>query len=379
MEKSVIKRVSKNFINSETKTVQDKYFAEDIFLHKKNIWKFLINDFQSKNDTKYANTVTRNIYFINYKKQAVFNELSNKEKELFKDIISTDEKAVRFFARRAKQLFEEKNNISLLLNDISAKKKELYAFINSNANSQKKKNLQKELDKIKEKEKALRLESAECSKDLAELELIKENLLVYNEINILEIKDYIFAESLEINKSLGVVNEYIKFFMEKQKSLLNSLQENLKNVNMFDYTELKKCGNNLLICDENFSNMVQQQTFFNEQQNFLISNYTNLLLEIKKYIDGADVADGDEFFNKLKSFIDKEINIFSAKEKVLNKSFEYDKIYKLQNDIFFSDLTAKRKIDALGNLLETKNAIKGLFPKEQEPKKVKSKKRQEKT
>ena len=102
-------------------------------------------------------------------------------------------------------------------------------------------------------------------------------------------------------------------------------------------------------------------------------------MEIKKYIDGADVADGDEFFNKLKSFIDKEINIFSAKEKVLNKSFEYDKIYKLQNDIFSSDLTAKRKIDALGNLLETKNAIKGLFPKEQEPKKVKSKKRQEKT
>ncbi len=381
LENPVIKRVVNNFSATETKTVQDKYFVTDLFLHKKNIWENLLADFQNIDKQKYNGVIERNINFINHKKINIFNALNEKEKSLFSEIVKTDKKATEFFNRRAKHLFEEKDNISYLLKDTSSKKKEIYSELGRTkaSNEQKKKNLQKELDKIKEKEKALRQESADCSKDLAELEIIQDNILTYNEINLLEIKKHMLEERINICKSLKDICEYVKMFYEKQKVLLNKRQDILKNTKTFDCSDLKKYSESSVVCNENFNNTVTEQKYLFELNKLLLSNYKGILAEINRNIETDDNNENGEILTKLKIFTDKELKIADDKEKSLNKSFEYDKICSAQTIMSVENLSARKKIEKLKGVLEEKELIKNLFPKKQpEQNKVKSKKYQEK-
>ena len=374
-EKAVIQKISKNSSSAEAKNLQDKYFVSDLFLHKKNIWKNLIKYFKNTGES-YGSAAEKNIKFINAKNINIFNDLNKKEKNLFKEIIETDKKANRFLNRRSQHLCEAKDNISYILKDTTSKKKEIYSELSITKNEQKKKNLKRELDKL-----ALRQESADCSKDLAEIEIIRNNIGMYNEINLLEIKSCMFKEYINICQNLKVVSEYIKMFSDKQKYLLNVQQDTLNNIKTFDYLELKKSGISLKVCSENFNDMVTEQKCLFGRKKVLLANYNTLLTDIKQNIETAEEDENGEIFDKLKSFTDKELKFIDDKENDLSKVFEYDKVSSLQFDITAANLTAKEKIDNLEDTIEVKKSIENLFPgkvPEYEQKKVKSKNFQEK-
>lgn len=376
LESSVVRKVVKTSKLSESKTIQDKYFTGDFWLHKKNIWKNIIVESGREISLNNDNSVVRNISVINYKVRRIFNKLNAMQTEILDELITADIKIAQMISERNKQLQEEKENILMLLKDINTKKREIFSALNLNANSHKKRNLQKELVKMQEKEKALKQESIDCGKDLSELEQIYENIFTNDEIDILDMKIFVLEQYIKFCKDIEFINENVKSFYDMEISLLRK-QVDILNGKDFNVKSLINCNEQLILSDGSLYNMMLLQKSLFEQTEQLLKNHVKQLEALNGFIDASKNFNVENFFDKLKKFLLVELNFFEKEKSNINNVFDFDKNFQLQEDCMVLDENMKEKMSEHEELLEEIEHLNSLFV-EKEEKKVKSKKQQEK-